>query len=171
MKKQLLLCAAFLVVIQTYAQDMPARGDLDKPFTSLKEAFKRPDRVFVLDLSGMNLTKLPGKIRRFKNLKELDLSNNMLQEIPEEIEHFTHLKKLDISYNQLSALPVELKNLQFIDTLDLSDNRFTPVQIASWRKHLPHTFIVTISKARKAKIDRDEDDFKMLFEEETKEEE
>ena len=92
------------------------------PFYSIKEALKKPDSVFRLDLRGQKLTHFPIEILQMKNLSELFLGKNKIKEIPETISQLYHLQILDISNNQLTRLPVSLKDLRYLHKINLTNN-------------------------------------------------
>ncbi|MDW8333687.1 MAG: leucine-rich repeat domain-containing protein, partial [Bacteroidia bacterium] len=64
--------------------------------TSLEEAFKAPNTVRKLVLSGKGLTELPAGLESFPNLKWLDLSRNKLTRFPVELIHLPALETLDL---------------------------------------------------------------------------
>jgi len=101
-----------------------------------------------LDLSNMELTKLPETLGRLTQLQELilagnqietlqkplwkliqlkilDLSSNKLTTLPEALEPFILLKELDLSNNELITLPESFGQLTQLTSLDLSDNQLT----------------------------------------------
>jgi Leucine-rich repeat (LRR) protein len=61
-------------------------------------------RGTVLDLSQLNLTRLPLKIVQLAKLTELDLSHNLLAELPAELCQLPGLARLDLSNNPLRVL-------------------------------------------------------------------
>ncbi|MEO0017670.1 MAG: hypothetical protein RLZZ522_953 [Verrucomicrobiota bacterium] len=77
-------------------------------------------RGSVLDLSGLGLTRLPGRIGQLAKLTELDLSHNLLAELPPELCQLPQLTKLDLSHNPLAVLAPELGQLVNLAVLDLS---------------------------------------------------
>ncbi len=78
-----------------------------------------------LDLSGMNLRKLPNEILNLKQLKRLLLVNNRITELPPQIERLEALEHLDLNGNLLNALPKNFAKLKQLKRLSLSHNRFT----------------------------------------------
>src|SRR6266571_5954237 len=68
--------------------------------------------VIELDLSQLNITRLPEELRELTHLKRLNLSNNQLTRIlPEELGQLTDLQRLDLHKNQLTYIPPELGQL------------------------------------------------------------
>lgn len=54
-----------------------------------------------LDLSGKNMTFIPGEIYALEKLEILDLSNNKITSIDPKIAQMKNLKILDLSNNSL----------------------------------------------------------------------
>lgn len=77
-------------------------------------------RGTVLDLSQLNLTRLPPKILQLAKLTELDLSHNLLAELPAELCQLPGLARLDLSNNPLGILSAEIGQLANLTGLDLS---------------------------------------------------
>ncbi|MCP4668964.1 MAG: GTPase [Deltaproteobacteria bacterium] len=79
----------------------------------------------VLDLSKMDLRRLPPEIGRLTNLKKLSLDGNELRALPPQIGQLTNLNVLLLNDNQLSALPSEMGRLSHLNMLALVNNRLT----------------------------------------------
>jgi internalin A len=75
-----------------------------------------------LDLSGMQLSKLPVEICQLSNLTHLYLRNNQLIELPGEIDQLSKLTVLSLRSNKLSKLPIEICQLSSLTQLYLRDN-------------------------------------------------
>ncbi|NIP99479.1 MAG: hypothetical protein GWM98_02885 [Nitrospinaceae bacterium] len=58
-----------------------------------------------LDLSGLELRKLPPEVLELTYLKELNLENNQLTRLPESIKNLKNLNKLHLDQNQLDGFP------------------------------------------------------------------
>lgn len=85
--------------------------------------FKENGIIKILNLSNMNLEKVPSKlIEKFSSIEVLCLSSNKLTELPNEIGNLKKLRSLDISNNKLVGLPDSICNLNDLYKLDLSDN-------------------------------------------------
>ncbi|NOY05015.1 MAG: leucine-rich repeat domain-containing protein [Chlorobi bacterium] len=96
-------------------------------FTSLKEAFKHPERVHILSLSGQGLAELPPEIKVLKNMYQLHLTDNRLRTFPSEIGELSKLGFLAAGDNIIDSLPPALAKCP-IFWLDLRNNRL---------RHLP----------------------------------
>jgi len=90
---------------------------------------KLPDYVFdyvglkVLLLSNNNLSYLPKKITRLKEITHLDASNNKIQELPEQISELLQLERLSLQNNFISKLPEDIVFVKRLNTLDLTNNK------------------------------------------------
>jgi internalin A len=88
-----------------------------------------------LDLSGMNLSKLPPEIGNLKQLKRLILgkwdekklerAGNQLATLPEELWQLQKLEELNLSYNKINTLPELIGQLINLNVLDLSTNKIS----------------------------------------------
>lgn len=86
-----------------------------------------------LDLSDMQLTKLPESLGQLAQMKMLDLSFNRLQELPDMLSQLTQLSSLNISCNRLTALPKWLFFLKKLKQLTAYENQiaFIPDSISN----------------------------------------
>jgi Leucine-rich repeat (LRR) protein len=90
---------------------------------------KIPDEVFllkeliVLELSGNNLVAIPDKMRKLKNLTILDFANNRLTYVPSWISEFKLLKILKLNNNQLYSLPRTIGTMTLLRKLYLQSNQ------------------------------------------------
>jgi len=91
-------------------------------FTSLKEAFKHPERVNILSLTGQGLTELPPEIKVLTNMYQLHLTDNRLRTFPDEIEELSKLGFLAAGDNIIDSLPLALAKCPLF-WLDLRNNR------------------------------------------------
>ncbi|WP_369857652.1 leucine-rich repeat-containing protein kinase family protein [Candidatus Thalassolituus haligoni] len=112
-----------------------------------EEIYSLADTLEVLDLSGNQLTDLPGDLHRFSQLKILFASDNQFEHIPEGVGlchsltmvGFKHNKIRDVSAtclppnvrwliltdNCISQLPGNFGNLSALEKLMLAGNRLT----------------------------------------------
>ena len=100
-----------------------AQAACDEALRRIGECIRR--RGAVLDLSGLKLTQLPGKITQLGKLTELNLAHNNLTELPPELAQLPQLTKLDLSHNPLASLPPELASLTNLAVLDLSHTQLS----------------------------------------------
>jgi len=77
-----------------------------------------------LNLSSLNITKLPEELSELNWLKELDLSCNKLECLPEWIGDFSELTVLNLWGNNLPKLPDSIIKLQKLKTINLGLNNF-----------------------------------------------
>jgi len=80
-------------------------------------------KALVLDLSNLQLSRLPDSIGQLGHLRRLNLSNNQLSTLPNSIEQLTQLQGLDLRVNRLSTLPESTIQLAQLQELDLSNNQ------------------------------------------------
>ncbi|MBC7877030.1 MAG: TIR domain-containing protein [Anaerolineales bacterium] len=75
-----------------------------------------------LDLESVGLKSLPKEIGLLGSLKELNLLDNKLQTLPREIGNLVSLEILNLDFNQIRDLPLEFANLKSLKQLDFDDN-------------------------------------------------
>uniref|UniRef100_A0A182KFX6 LRRCT domain-containing protein n=1 Tax=Anopheles christyi TaxID=43041 RepID=A0A182KFX6_9DIPT len=74
-----------------------------------------------LDLSGLELTKVPGALENVRNITELDLSGNRLA----EVNHLgKRIRKLDLSHNRITSAKLA-RIPPFVESLNLTFNDIT----------------------------------------------
>lgn len=126
------LCSLFLVfygnlLAQNTNFSLGTTPDSLKVYKSLDEAFKNPEKVYILDLGDQELGKIPPKIGQLVNLQQLYLYGNALKQIPPELGQLTNLRKLDLYNNELSSLPPDFTQLKQLVYLDVGENRFRAI--------------------------------------------
>ncbi|MAD41901.1 MAG: hypothetical protein CL623_05865 [Arcobacter sp.] len=82
------------------------------------------DFLKVLDLSFLNLNKIPQEIGCLENLEELNLAGNSLKELPEEIYNLKNLKVLILGDvisggNNLTSLSRNIEKLTNLEVLKI----------------------------------------------------
>jgi len=82
------------------------------------------DLLKVLDLSFLNLNKIPPEIGCLENLEELSLAGNCLKELPEEIYNLKNLKVLSLGDvisggNKLTSLSKKIGKLTNLEVLKI----------------------------------------------------
>jgi internalin A len=75
-----------------------------------------------LDLSFMNLSRIPPEIFELDLLEELNLRNNRLESVPESITNLRKLIYLQLEGNQLARLPEEMAGLHSLKMLNVQNN-------------------------------------------------
>ncbi|PVH24285.1 leucine-rich repeat domain-containing protein [Sphingobacterium corticibacter] len=83
---------------------------------------KIPLNATKLDLSNMDLKRIPSDIFNCKNLRSLNLRNNQISHIPSEICHLRFLKSIDLSMNKITVLMAKFFDLIHLETLILNRN-------------------------------------------------
>ncbi len=112
-----------------HAQELLNIKDLDtcRVFSSMEEALKIPEKVFVLDLSANNLKTVPIEIIKLKNLQVLNLANNSITELPLEIFELKHLQILNLEENRLKNLPDSISKLKNLYNLNLTRTKIPAI--------------------------------------------
>lgn len=83
-----------------------------------------------LNISGNQITgAIQSEIRNLKNLKTLNASNNLMTGVPAEIGQLQNLELLDLSNNQLTGLPYEIGNLKNLKVLNISGNDYSDIDL------------------------------------------
>ncbi len=94
-------------------------GDYD----NLRIALKEPLKVKKLKLfhykHTYGLDSLPESIGEMQNLEELDLSLLDLKKLPDSFKYLTKLKKLNLGYNDFEAFPSQIFALENLEELNL----------------------------------------------------
>ncbi|MCC3439184.1 COR domain-containing protein [Microcoleus sp. PH2017_05_CCC_O_A] len=83
----------------------------------------RREGAKTLNLSDLELTKLPEAIASLTQLEKLYLHNNQLTKLPEAIASLTELQQLYLHNNQLTKLPEAIASLTQLRGLYLSSNQ------------------------------------------------
>lgn len=98
MKKPLLLLSFYFIALTGFSQK-------DKVYSSLEEALKTPDSVYILSLNNIKLNRLPEEFVQFTNLASLNLSGNKLSDLPDNLIQLKKLVEIDLSNNKFNTLP------------------------------------------------------------------
>jgi hypothetical protein len=83
--------------------------------------------VVKLDLSALELTRIPEEIRDFSSLEHLNISHNSLKELPKWIGEFKALKVLRITDNQLKTLPNSIGSLNSLEEFYARGNQLETI--------------------------------------------
>lgn len=99
-----------------YLKILMAMGEVDDIFNFIDTDTKE------LDLSGMQLPKLPNVLGKFKEVTQLVASNVGLHELPDSIGEMTNLTMLLLSNNNLKSLPESIGKLKNLEILNIRGN-------------------------------------------------
>ena len=99
---------------------------------SYKEALKRIKEAkeknsTSLDLSNLELEKIPEDVFPLANLTRLELHNNKISIIPNSLAQLTNLTSLSLANNQISTIPDSLAQLTNLTELNLKDNQINSI--------------------------------------------
>jgi Leucine-rich repeat (LRR) protein len=75
-----------------------------------------------IDLTDINIEKIPSEIQFLIQLTQLFLDNNKIKEIPQEIQFLTQLTYMSLRNNEINEIPKEIQFLIQLTELDLSFN-------------------------------------------------
>lgn len=81
----------------------------------------------VLNLTGNQLEYLPNCLSKLVNLEELNCNSNGFDDLPEVITELPNLKRLEITDNAVAYVPDTISRLRNLEYLDLSDNMFKQI--------------------------------------------
>ena len=126
MKKLMLLLLAAGISTQLAAQEKTDPRKIHYP--SFEEAFKaKPDEVYTIYINDKQLTEIPKKVLKLKNLERLSLRDCSVKQIPKWLKELPNLKTLDLSNNGLTEIPAGIFELAELEELILYDNYFTGI--------------------------------------------
>lgn len=108
-----------------YLKILMAMGEVDDIFDFIDTSSTD------IDLSGMQIPKLPNVLGKFKNVETFTASNVGLHELPESIGEMSNLKMLLLSNNHLKSLPESIGRLKNLEVLNIRGNEI---------KKLPDSF-------------------------------
>jgi hypothetical protein len=123
---------AFYIPAITYAQTL-IKKKTEEVYTSFEEAFKAPEKVYILDMRKKKLSKLPDKIDQLVNLQKLLLGENKLKKLPESFSKLVKLQHLELQDNKLKKLPKGFENLTQLKYLDLANNKFRAIPMSIFK--------------------------------------
>ncbi|GHJ43519.1 hypothetical protein Cs7R123_08610 [Catellatospora sp. TT07R-123] len=78
-----------------------------------------------MNLSGLELARVPDSVGDLPALTTLNLSGNLLEQLPDWISKLSGLTTLNLSRNLLEQLPDSIGDLSALTSIDLSVNRLT----------------------------------------------
>jgi len=80
----------------------------EKIYTSFNQAIRDSNLVYILDLSGQNITEIPKEINKLANLQVFIFQNNNVVKLPVEIGDLKKLQIIKGDNNLLTYLPYEI---------------------------------------------------------------
>ena len=84
-------------------------------------------RATSLNLSNLQLAKIPDSVFELNNVREIDLSKNKLTELPKEILGLKKLLEINLSNNNFEKFPENLIKLNDLEILYLSSNQLKEI--------------------------------------------
>lgn len=140
---RILIISAFCMTFTSVNAQFLSSTQLDTAFvfTSIEEALKNPEDVYVmklkvkkgeipeqlfdlpylhvLDLKRGKITQLPEDFKRLKHLVSLDLGRNKLAHFPPVLLEMTQLEVLRMGKNDIDRVPEEIVRMTELEVLDL----------------------------------------------------
>lgn len=99
-----------------YVKILMAMGEVDDLFDFIDTSTTE------IDLTSLQLPKLPNTLGKFKDVVSFALSNIGLHELPDSIGDMTNLEMLLLSNNNLKSLPESIGKLKNLNVLNLRGN-------------------------------------------------
>ncbi len=96
---------------------------LENTFNKRIEYKARNKNIIELNLTSLNLKKVPKLIFRLQTLEKIDLSNNQLKTLPKKFALLKNLKFLMLSKNKMKKMPSLIRNFNLLKDLELDHNR------------------------------------------------
>ncbi len=128
-KKTLTLAFTISLSVIVYGQgNLLTKKELEsvKKYTSLEEALKEPEKVYVLSLGeDIELRYLPNDIGRLVNLQIFSVGGNHLTRLPKSIGNLKNLQILSAGGNDLEKIPKTMKKLKNLQEVYLWGNSFS----------------------------------------------
>ncbi|MEJ2594458.1 MAG: leucine-rich repeat domain-containing protein [bacterium] len=87
--------------------------------------FRPSAKITSVNLSNNKLKRIPGSIRKLKQLKYLDLSGNRLKRIPRFLKKLDSLKEITLNYNRIKLKRKSVRYLAHVNNILLAGNNLT----------------------------------------------
>lgn len=122
MIRVLFIAALCLTLTSMNAQFLsPAQLDTAFVFTSIEEALKNTEDVYVMKLK-VKKGKIPEQLFDLPYLHVLELKRGKITQLPEDFKRLKHLVSLDLSKNQLDYFPPILLEMPQLEVLRMGKN-------------------------------------------------
>lgn len=99
----------------------PSQLDTAEVYTSLEDAFKNPEEVFVMSLK-VKKGEIPPRLFELPYLHVLELKRGKITALPEDFKKLKHLVHLDLSKNNLAHFPPVLMEMPQLEVLRMGKN-------------------------------------------------
>ena len=133
-------------------QGLLSDNELDnaRRYTITTKALLESNNVYILDLSGQEISRLPADIRKLKKVQILILLNNNLKELPIEIGELSNLQIIRANSNRIAEIPKELGLLKFLEELSLANNNLKTLPVELY--NLKNIRILNLESNKLSKI-------------------
>lgn len=122
MNYKILLSIALIFLIQPLLAQSGLLSEEDlaeeRVYKSIDKALKNISEVYILDLSGQGLDKIPRDVGRFRNLQVLILTNNNLGELSRELTRLRYLQVLYLDSNNFNTINFDMSNPKYYNSLE-----------------------------------------------------
>lgn len=98
-------------------------------------------RLKVLVISGLKISKIPVEIGQLKRLENIDFSNSGLTAIPAELFTLPSLRTLNLSGNNIKEIKITAGQLTSLNTLNLQNSPVNGQSLINLRRNLPQAKI------------------------------
>lgn len=92
-------------------------------YKDLKQAIKKKDKVFSIDVASQNLKKLPEKLYELTNIVSINLLGNQFTEFPTVLSKLKTLDEISLSSNELTKVGTEIGELKNLKILIMNNNQ------------------------------------------------
>lgn len=123
---------AWLLFSNQLSAQLLSKEQLDtcRVYTSLEQAIRHPERVYILDLSKQKIKDFPKEILQFKNLNILKLNKNKLEQLPDSLSQLINLQEIELDNNRFSHFPLVLTDLINLKKIVISQNEIEEIPFA-----------------------------------------
>jgi len=101
---------------------LDANGLHTVPVNDVITVSKTTNRIEHLNLSDLNISKLPDAIGNLSALRTLSVANNSITKLPSTIALCTSLRELTLSNNAFLSVPLVIGSLNLLEVLSLDGN-------------------------------------------------
>jgi internalin A len=111
---------------ELYSNDGLRRNHMN-PIAALRIESAKRKNLTTLDISDLNLIRVPDEIKQINRLQNLYLNNNKIKHIPEFVFDLPYLEILDVRNNSIQHLSPSIKNASKLERIFISGNKLSTV--------------------------------------------
>lgn len=98
-----------------------------KKFRSINSALTDSTNAYILDMSGLGVSKVSNDISFLKRLQVLVLDDNYFTTIPNDLCNLKKLQIIRINHNDITILPDNIGKLPYLEEFSVSYNRLNSI--------------------------------------------